>query len=70
MSRICILREEDTRLNSDNMQKMPDTQGVKLHMADFISWHHKGSLIFYNDENDSPAMKPAKQELKPRRSKY
>lgn len=45
MSRICILREEDIRLNSNNMQKMSDTQKVKLHMIDFIFWHHKDSLI-------------------------
>ena len=37
MHRGCILREEGTRLHSDNMQKMPDTQGVKLHMAGSVS---------------------------------
>ena len=49
---------------------MPDMQGIKLHMADSVSWHVKGPLIFYNDENDSPVMKSVKQESKSRRSKY
>ena len=69
--RTCILREEGTRLNPDNMQEMPDTQGIKLHMAASISWHKKGPLIFYNDEQDPPPMQPAvKSTSKPRRSKY
>jgi hypothetical protein len=53
----CILRKEGTRLHSDNLQEMPDTQRVKLHMAGFVSWHAKDSLIFYNDENDPSSMK-------------
>ncbi len=39
-------------------------------MAGSISWYQKGPLIFYNDENDPPTMKPIKQEPKPRRSRY
>ena len=35
--RSCILRQEGTRLHSDNMQEMPDLQGVKLHMAASVS---------------------------------
>ncbi len=56
----CILREEGTQLHSDNLQEMPDTHEVKLHMAGFVSWHAKGPLIFYNDENDPSVMKPVK----------
>ncbi len=57
-------------VHSDNLQEIPDTQRVKLHMAGFVSWHAKDSLIFCNDENDPSAMKSVKQKLKPRRSKY
>ena len=57
-------------VHSDNLQEIPDMQRVKLHMAGFVSWHAKDSLIFCNDENDPSAMKSVKQKLKPRRSKY
>ena len=35
--RTCILREEGTRLHSDNMQEMPDTQRMRLHMTGSVS---------------------------------
>ena len=40
-------------------------KGVKLHVAAFISWHHKGALQFYNDEHDLPDI----QIKEPRRTK-
>ena len=69
ISRQNVLREEGTRLNTENMQEMPDMKGNKLHMAASINWHVKGPLKFYNDENDTSAIVSAK-EPKPRRSKY
>lgn len=64
-----ILREEDTRYEPENMQSLPDMKGVKLHIAASISWHHKGSSQFYNDEHDKPDIE-VKKPSKPRRSKY
>ena len=64
-----VLREEGTRYESENMQKMPDMKGVKLHLAASISWHHKGPLTFYNDEHDAPEIQVHKPR-KPHKSKY
>ena len=64
-----ILREEGTRLQSENMQEMKETVGVRYHIAASVSWHHKGLLQFYNDENDPPEIKIPKPK-KPRKSKY
>ena len=41
---------------------------VKLHIAAFISWHHKGALQFYNDEHDMSDIQ-IKKPRKPRRRK-
>jgi hypothetical protein len=51
------------------MQVMSDMKGVKLHFAVSISWHHKSSLQFYNDEHDPPPV-VIKKSLKSRRSRY
>lgn len=64
-----ILREEGTRLQSENMQEMKETVGVRYHIAASVSWHHKSPLQFYNDENDPPEIKIPKPK-KPRKSKY
>ena len=39
-----ILRKKDIKYESENMQSMPDMKDVKLHVAAFISWHHKGAF--------------------------
>lgn len=64
-----ILREEGTRYESENLQSMPDMKGVKLHFGASISWWHKSSLEFYNDEHDPPPV-VTKKPPKPRKSKY
>lgn len=69
MHRDCIFKKENIQLHSNNLQKMSDTQKVKLHMTDFVSWHVKGSLIFYNNEHDSSLVQ-VKKNFKSRRSKY
>jgi hypothetical protein len=48
-----VLREQSTRYEAANMQVMSQIKEVKLHFEASISWHHKSSLIFYNDEHDS-----------------
>jgi hypothetical protein len=64
-----ILREEDTRYESQNMQSMFEMKEIKLHFAASVSWHHKSLLIFYNDEHDS-SLVIIRKSLKPRKSKY
>jgi hypothetical protein len=63
-----ILREENTRYESKNMQTVSDMKNVKLHVAAFISWHHKEALQFYNDEHDKFDIQ-IKKSLKSRKSK-
>jgi hypothetical protein len=64
-----ILREQDTRYESENMQSMLDMKEVKLHFAAFVFSHHKSFLIFYNDEHDTSSM-IIKKFFKSRKSKY
>jgi hypothetical protein len=64
-----VLREESTRYEAANMQVMSQMKRVKLHFETSISWHHKSSLIFYNDEHDSSSV-VIKKSLKSRRSRY
>lgn len=64
-----MLIQTGTRYEPENMQQMPDMKGVKLHVAASISWHHKGALQFYNDENDTPDIQ-IKKPRKSRKSKY
>ena len=63
-----ILREKGTRYDPENLQEMPDFQGIKLHIAASVSYHHKSDLVLYNDENDQPLIKPQKP-CRPRRRK-
>ena len=68
-----ILREPGTRYNDENLQETPDFQGVKLHLATSVSWHHKGELQWYNDEKDAPKLftkSKAYKEPKPRKNMY
>jgi hypothetical protein len=64
-----ILREEDTRYESENMQSMSDMKKIKLHFAASVFWHHKSFLIFYNDEHDT-SLVIIKKSSKSRKSKY
>lgn len=41
-----VLREEETRYETENLQTISDMKRVKLHVAASISWHHKGALQF------------------------
>ena len=63
-----ILREEGTRYEPENLQEVPKSEGVKLHVAASVSWFHKGPIKFYNDENDPPEM-PVPKPRKPRHGK-
>jgi hypothetical protein len=63
-----MLREQSTRYEAANMQIMFQIKEVKLHFEVSISWHHKSSLIFYNDEHDS-SLVIIKKSLKSRRSR-
>lgn len=61
-----LLREQGTRYKPENIVERPPLEGVRLHVAGWISWYGKADkLQFYNDEQDSvvrPPMPP-----KPRR---
>jgi hypothetical protein len=63
-----VLREQNTRYESQNMQIMLNMKKVKLHFEISIFWHHKSSLQFYNDEHDSSFV-VIKKSLKSRRSR-
>ena len=67
-----ILRKPGTAFEQENVQEMPNFQGITLHLATSISWHHKGRLQWYNDEKHQPEVTiPAqKKELKPRKNMY
>jgi len=61
-----ILREEGSRYESRNMQmEYFQNPSQRLHLAASISYHHKGELQFYNDENDN-LIRPRK----PRKSRH
>jgi hypothetical protein len=64
-----ILREAGTRLDIENIQERPPKEGVKLHIAAWVTWDHKApELIFYNDEEEyvlQPTLKG-----RPRKSIY
>jgi hypothetical protein len=60
-----ILRPDGERLLPENMQMEHFDSSYRLHIAASISWHHKGALQFYNDENNNLPRPP-----KPRRSRY
>lgn len=64
-----VLREEGTWYESENLPRMPDMKGVQLHFVASILWHHKSSLLFYNDEHDPPPV-ITKKPRKPRKLKY
>jgi hypothetical protein len=64
-----VLREQSTRYEAANMQVMSQMKEIKLHFEASISWHHKSSLIFYNDEHDS-SLVIIKKSFKSRRSRY
>jgi hypothetical protein len=51
------------------MQIMFDMKEVKLHFAASVFRHHKGSLIFYNDEYDT-SLVIIKKLSTSRKSKY
>ena len=42
-----------------------DNLSQRLHIAATVSWHHKGAIQFYNDENNN-LLRPRK----PRKSRY
>ncbi len=63
-----ILREEDRRYESQNMQSMLEVKKIKLHFAAFVFWHHKSLLIFYNNKHDTLSI--IKKPSKSRKSKY
>ena len=47
-----VLREEGSRYEPENVAEIPPLEGVILHMSAFVSYYHKGDLIFYNDPDD------------------
>lgn len=63
------MRQKGTRYESQNIKESSDLKGVIFHIAASVSWHHKGPLQFYNDENDFPDFKISKPR-KPRKRKY
>ena len=63
-----ILREKGTATAPENLQRVPDFGGCKIHIAASVSWHHKSPLVFYNDENDHIYVQ-AKKPRKPRKKK-
>ncbi len=64
-----ILRETDTKYESKNLQTMSSMKEVKLHIAVFVSWHHKDALQFYNDEHNMPDIQ-IKKSRKSRKRKH
>lgn len=61
-----ILRPDGEALLPENMQMEHfDNLSQRLHIAATVSWHHKGALQFYNDENNN-LLRPRK----PRKSRY
>jgi thiol:disulfide interchange protein len=65
-----VLREENTRYQFENLQKMLEMKKkVKVHVAVFISWHHKKALQCYNDEHNMPEIQ-IKKSRKSRKKKY
>ena len=61
-----ILRPDGERLLPENMQMEHfDNPSQRLHIAASVSWHHKGALQFYNDENNN-----IQRTRKPRKTKY
>jgi hypothetical protein len=64
-----ILREAGTRTDSVNVQERPSKEGVKLHIAAWVSWDAKApQLLFYNDEEEF-VYQPLKR-TRPRRLRY
>jgi hypothetical protein len=61
-----ILRPDGEALLPENMQMEHfDNLSQRLHIAATVSWHHKGALQFYNDENNNQP-----RPRKPRKSMY
>jgi hypothetical protein len=61
-----VLREQGTRDDPENIEERPPLQGVRFHIAAWISWWGKADkLEFYNDEEDKTEHLP--YPLKPRR---
>jgi hypothetical protein len=63
------LREEDIKYEKKNMQTMSNMKRIKLHVVVSISWHHKGTLQFYNDEHDMSDIQ-IKKSRKSRKRKH
>ena len=64
-----ILREEGTRYDTENIQQIPELEGVKLYIAGYVNWHYKcENLEFYNNEEEYE-FKP-QTHTKPRKSRY
>lgn len=64
----CILREQGTRLDAENIQERGEKTGVKLHIFGWVNWWSKSKLYFYHDEEEHIERPP--RPPKPRTRKY
>ncbi|KAI4281633.1 MAG: hypothetical protein L6R38_003541 [Xanthoria sp. 2 TBL-2021] len=64
-----ILREEGERYEPENVAEIPPLEGVVLHISAFISWYHKGKLIFYRDPDDVLELDISVQVKAPKRAR-
>jgi DDE superfamily endonuclease len=65
-----ILREEGTRYNNENIQERGKKEGVKLHIAGWVTWDEKCTeLQFYHNGEEEKIEKP-KYPRKPRKTMY
>ena len=51
-SQCCILREQGTRTDAENIQERGERTGLKLHVFAFANWWRKSELYFYKDEEE------------------